>query len=214
MQLCLAIRNPYTFPFFYYQFVENKRKDIISLDINLLKRTWYIEWLKNYYPDLMKKSKAEVDRFTEAVTPFENSEPYDGNVIQRCYENMIFSFIDNNLASGRDVYITYINIESQQILKKYVKEPVYAAYKVIPMDITQQPSTINYTDFDLKDFINSNNTTDGIMVKFNEYYGNLILARANMFDKFNNKTEAVKNYNYACHSLNLMTMFRIIFIRN
>ena len=59
--------------------VEKKRNDLICLDIMLLKRSWYIEMLKNNHPDFIEQSEKEVNAFLEAVKPFENGETYDGS---------------------------------------------------------------------------------------------------------------------------------------
>ena len=187
--------DPYTFPFFYYQFVENKRKDIISLDVILLKRSWYIEMLKHNHPDFIKRSQTEVDDFLKAVEPFENGTTYDGNLIQSCYVKMIYSFIDKNLASNRDVYITFIqNQEIQQILGKYMREPIFAAYK-IPREnaITQ----IDYKDLDLKIFMDQNSVDDRMVTRIKDYYGDIFAARGTMYENLKNNEEAIKYYNLA-----------------
>ncbi|MFA6924068.1 MAG: DUF2723 domain-containing protein [Bacteroidales bacterium] len=186
--------DPYCFPFIYFQNVEKKRQDILSLDIKLLKRSWYIQYLKNYYPEIIKLSQTEVDRFLEAVAPFEKGISYDGAYIQSCYENMIHSLIDKNLSKGRDVYIAYIDAETNEILKNYPRESILAVYK-IPRE--QNLTKAEYSDFDFKDFINADNPTDRLLPKFREYYGGLVLQRASLFQKFENKTEALKFYNLA-----------------
>ncbi|MDD5571802.1 MAG: DUF2723 domain-containing protein [Bacteroidales bacterium] len=183
--------DPYCFPFFYYQYVEKKRQDVLSLDLKLLKRSWYIQYLKNYYPEIIKSSQTEVDKFLESVAPFEEHISYDGAYIQLCYENMIRSMIDKNLSKGRDVYVTYIDIESNEVLKNYPRESVFAAYK-IPREGAL--TKVNYSDFDLKDFINADNPSDRLLVKFREYYGGLVLQRATLFQKLENKSEAIKFY--------------------
>ena len=194
----------YTFPFFYYQQVENKRKDLIPLDINLLKRSWYIEWLQRYYPETMNSSQNEVNSFLKAVAPFESGDVYNGNEIQTCYENMIYSFINNNLRNGRDVYVTYISKDSQHILSKYAMEPVYAAFKIVgsrELGVGRREhekiSHVKYSDFDLEDFIVPLNSSDQILNKFDQYYGDIILSRANMFYKANDKQNALSDYSSA-----------------
>ena len=187
--------DPYTFPFFYYQFVENKRKDIISLDVILLKRSWYIEMLKHNHPDFIKRSQTEVDDFLKAVEPFESGKQYDGNLIQSCYVKMIYSFIDKNLASNKDVYITFIqNQEIQQILSKYMREPIFAAYK-IPRE--NSLSKIDYKDLDLKIFMNQNSVDDRMVKRIKSYYGDLFASRGTMYENLKNNEEAIKYYNLA-----------------
>ena len=184
--------DPYCFPFFYYQYVEKKRQDIIALDINLLKRTWYLQMLTNNHPDFIKRSQAEVNKFLEAVEPFENGTTYNGEHIQECYENMIHSFIEKNLLENKDVYITYINPQTQQILKKYPRESVFIAYK-IPRESSL--TKVDFKDLDLDIFINDKHPKDRIVKKFKLYYGELAAARANLYQNIGNKSEALKCYN-------------------
>ncbi|HNW97114.1 MAG TPA: DUF2723 domain-containing protein [Bacteroidales bacterium] len=185
--------DPFCFPYFYFQYVENKRKDIVALDIMLLKRSWYIEMLKHNHPDFIKRSQTEVDNFLKAVEPFENGEQYDGNVIQSCYENMIYSFIDKNLANKEDVYITFLNNnEAIKLLNKYQRESILAAYK-IPRDTTL--SQINFDEADYDIFINDKNPDDRMVKRFKEYYGGTFATRGLLYESLKNKTESLKYYN-------------------
>jgi len=187
--------DPYTFPFFYYQYVENKRKDIIALDIILLKRSWYIEMLKSNHPDFIKRSQTEVDNFLKAVAPFENGDKYDGNLIQSCYVNMIYSFIDKNLVNKKDVYITFIeNQEVHQILSKYQRESVFVAYKI---PTGNSMTKVDYKDFDFDIFMKDKNPDDRMVKRFIEYYGSLFADRAAIYENLKDNNEAIKYYNLA-----------------
>lgn len=96
--------DPFAFPPMYYQFVEKRMTDMVFIDVELLRRTWYIEMLRHHYPELMHSIQQEADEFIEAVKPFENKEPFDPNYIQTKYIGMINTLIDRQYTQ-RPVYL-------------------------------------------------------------------------------------------------------------
>jgi hypothetical protein len=86
-------------PWLYLRFVECKRPDVVYLDTELCRRSWYFDYVKQNYADLYGRSDDEVRRFRRDVQPFENRQPYDGNVIERAYTNMLNSFVIKNFDS-------------------------------------------------------------------------------------------------------------------
>ena len=55
---------------YYFQKVENFRKDVIVVDKELLRRSWYYHQLETNYPGLLKGVRPVVDQFLEALKPF------------------------------------------------------------------------------------------------------------------------------------------------
>ena len=107
---------------------------------------------------------------------------------------MIRSFVEKHITAKKDVYATYLNGESQQILNKYPRESLIVGYKFI-RDTTI--TKVDYNDFDLEIFKNEKHPTDRFVKKFKEYYGQLITNRGVMFEKLGNKKEALRYYNLA-----------------
>ncbi len=91
-------------PWLYLRYVENKRPDVRFIDTELSRRSWYLKYIQQNYPDLYQKSENEINRFREQVYLFENGKPYDPNVIEKSYVDMIQSFL----------------------LRSYPEKPVYA----------------------------------------------------------------------------------------
>ena len=50
-------------PMLYTREVEQHRRDVKVVDINLLRRSWYFDYLQRAYPDLLERSRQKVDRF-------------------------------------------------------------------------------------------------------------------------------------------------------
>ena len=91
-------------PWLYLKYVENKRPDVRYIDTELSRRSWYLKYIQQNYPELYQKSEKEINRFREQVYLFENGKPYDPNVIEKSYVDMIQSFL----------------------LKSYPEKPIYA----------------------------------------------------------------------------------------
>ena len=180
--------DPFGFPLNYYQFVENKRPDIIVIDQLLLKRSWYIQWLKDHYQNFTEKSDKEINSFLQAVEPFENDETFDGNYIQYNYINMINSFIDNKLKQKNKVFFTYYPEKS--IMRNYYLEPLFSAYKYT--DGNNYDTTISDSDVNVKIFLNSKLNNDVMSLAMKEYYGNIYASRAVLMKNFGNKYQSVE----------------------
>jgi tetratricopeptide (TPR) repeat protein len=58
-------------PMFYTQEVERLRPDVKVVDINLLRRSWYFDYLKHAYPGLMERSREKIDVFVENLKEWE-----------------------------------------------------------------------------------------------------------------------------------------------
>ncbi|HBX50046.1 MAG: hypothetical protein A2275_17715 [Bacteroidetes bacterium RIFOXYA12_FULL_35_11] len=182
--------DPFAFPMNYYQFVEKKRTDLLVIDQMLLKRSWYIQWLKENYPDYMKQIEAPVEGFLIAVAPFENGDNYDGNLIQKNYISMINAFIDATFKNNHSVYFAYI--PEKEILRNYRLEPQYAAYKYV--NTTVLDSTINDASINLSYFLNHNINRDRMANYMSDYYGDLYGMRGTMLEQEGKKETALEHY--------------------
>ncbi len=108
--------------------MENFRKDIITIDLFLLKRSWYVKSLIKKYPDELKENENECYEFINAVIPFEKNETYDGNFIQKKYENMIEKIINTNL-DKRNVFVDIFSMK--EIIQKYKLKPYIGLFEII-----------------------------------------------------------------------------------
>jgi Protein of unknown function (DUF2723) len=58
-------------PMFYEQEVEQRRRDVKVVDVNLLRRSWYFDYLKHAYPGLIERSREKIDSFVEILKEWE-----------------------------------------------------------------------------------------------------------------------------------------------
>jgi hypothetical protein len=178
--------DPFSFPLMYYQCVEHKRQDLLVLDQMLLKRTWYLTWLRRHHATFAKRFEKEIKAFLAAVAPFENGKPYNGETIQRCYIGMINAFIDGTLADNRSVYCTYTPEPS--IVRGYRLEPVLSAFKFsTSLNID---TTVSFTACDLSTFSDERFPGDRMKKYFREYYGNQYGLRGMLFEENGKRDEA------------------------
>jgi tetratricopeptide (TPR) repeat protein len=72
-------------PLLYLQHVEGERPDARIIDVELLRRTWYLDYVAGQYPDLIARCQAELDAYREQLVLFEYDLPYDAAAIQERY---------------------------------------------------------------------------------------------------------------------------------
>lgn len=113
-------------PLYYFQYVEGMRPDVVLIEQELLRRSWYYPQLRRQSPWLLEASQGEVSDFLVELEKFEKDEPYDPVAIQNKYVGMIDSFILKSIDS-RPVYVTP-EVEGS-IGSEYVKVPEGLAHR-------------------------------------------------------------------------------------
>ena len=99
-------------PSLYVRDIAGVRRDVSIIDIRLLRRSWYFNYLDEAYPQITNASRGEIDTFLEDLRGFDqDAEAYDNNItlnqrINDRYNEMVYSLIAKQLAAGVNVYIT------------------------------------------------------------------------------------------------------------
>jgi Protein O-mannosyl-transferase TMEM260-like len=98
-------------PMLYAQEVEQHRRDVKVVDINLLRRSWYFDFLRHAYPGLIERSRDKIDTFVVNLKEWERdprsfatSEALTRR-ITAAFDEMIQSMVTNERRVG-PVYIT------------------------------------------------------------------------------------------------------------
>lgn len=76
-------------PLMYLRHVKGVRPDIIIIDKELLRRTWYIDYLQQEYPQLFTGMKNTVDRYLIELHKFEYDQPYNTATIQARFIDLL-----------------------------------------------------------------------------------------------------------------------------
>jgi len=58
-------------PMFYAQEIEQRRRDVKVVDINLLRRSWYFDYLSRAYPSLVERSRDKIEAFVKNLKEWE-----------------------------------------------------------------------------------------------------------------------------------------------
>jgi tetratricopeptide (TPR) repeat protein len=110
--LLLTLDWQFYSPALYVREVEQHRRDVKVVDVNLLRRSWYFEYLKRAYPDLIERSRPQVDAFLEELNRWERDpEAFAKNAalaerIDSRFQEMIRSFVTRQAQAGGPVYVT------------------------------------------------------------------------------------------------------------
>jgi len=137
--------------FLYKQIVEQYRPDIIMIEKELLRRTWYPSQLKRQYPFLTKVN-AQMSEFLQELEVFEQDGPYSAEILQARYENVINAVIDTSLAYRRPVFMTTEVLQSEvNLAKSYAKIPQGLAFRIMyppPSGLPELSLPLLNTSFD------------------------------------------------------------------
>lgn len=113
---------------YYMQGIEGMRPDVLVVDQELLRRTWYLDEMEANNPEFMRRVAPQVERFRAEVRPFERGESYDAGVIQGAYLGMINAMIDSSIAA-RPVFVT--SEVEPGIGARYGRVPNYLALRLV-----------------------------------------------------------------------------------
>ena len=98
-------------PMFYAQQIEQRRRDVKVVDVNLLRRSWYFDYLRRTHPDLIERSREKIEMFVEDLKAWERDPAeFKSNAlltqkISTAFLEMIQSIVTNESAVG-PVYMT------------------------------------------------------------------------------------------------------------
>ena len=126
-------------PMFYAQEIEQLRPDVKVVDINLLRRSWYFDYLKHAYPGLIERSREKIDVFVENLKAWERDpgafarSPALTQRISTAFLEMIQSMVTNE-SEVAPVYMTKDLISSDSVngeLTKWLTQK----YQLVPQGL-------------------------------------------------------------------------------
>lgn len=176
--------------FWYKQRVEGIRKDITLVEMELLRRTWYGQQLKRWYPKIIENSEQELKVFLNELEVFESGGNYNPNLLQARFEQLINSIIDKNF-DNHPIYVTLDVIEKESnIAKNYEKVPVGFTFK---LQKDKQVEQIDLSKIKIDRFANSMkwNTSNHLISGIKDI-AVLNLVNIAKYGTFTNQTEKSK----------------------
>ena len=123
-------------PMFYAQQIEHLRTDVKVVDVNLLRRVWYFDYLQHAYPDLLQRSRGPVDAFVADLKDWERDPSIYARdreltlKINTAFLEMIQSFVRNESMLG-PVYMTN-DLVSAETNNSDVTKWLTQTYQLVP----------------------------------------------------------------------------------
>lgn len=127
---------------YYYQLVKRVRPDVVVVDKELLRRSWYLTELESRFPWLIQESRVQVEAFTRELYKFEHDQKYNPAIIQARFEEIIASFIHRSLPN-RPVYVTP-EIEPE-FTRGLQRVPEGLAFRLFRDSVFHEPHIVDYS---------------------------------------------------------------------
>lgn len=178
-------------PSFYMQYVNNLRPDIIVIDKELMRKSWYLKHIEDHFPQIYKNSKQEFDaykvellkfeKFTDNYTkPKNETDKQNLLLIQNAFVNLLNSIVTKNI--NEYSFYTTFEIEeekNEKIMREFTRIPEGLLYRLSPkndFDTTFVEPNLTFTKTNSTDYYHS--------FLMNAYYM-MFLNRASYLMNFN-----------------------------
>lgn len=178
---------------YYFQMVENYRKDVTVIDKELLRRSWYYNQLQTNHPSLLNGIKPDVDQFLEALKPFEREEKekVNGNLLEMLFKKIMAGLISTNIVKHE--YFIAPEIVDGEMRRGEFQLP--AGHTLVPyLFLFKVVSSSEYIEAPLPNYnIRFENRDDKYIVALKGFLSSMLIRRA-MYELQFNKIERAKIY--------------------
>jgi len=128
-------------PTIYLRKVKGIRRDLIIIDKELLRRTWYIKYIEEEYPEFYQTVKDAVEAYLIELYKFEYDRPYESYTIQLRFIRMLESFVDAKIDEGTYFAIPFPDHDLKQVYPYYYRIPRGLVFEI-------KTDSMNYIPFD------------------------------------------------------------------
>jgi Protein O-mannosyl-transferase TMEM260-like len=126
-------------PMLYAQEIEQRRRDVKVVDINLLRRSWYFDYLKLAHPGMMERSREKIDPYVGILKQWER-DPGAFSRHQELTQRISMAFLEMIQAIVRNeitvapVYITN-EVLVADTLNAYLTRWIPQTYQLVPQGL-------------------------------------------------------------------------------
>jgi hypothetical protein len=126
-------------PMFYVQEIEQRRRDVKVIDINLLRRLWYFDYLQHAQPGLMDRSREKIEPYLELLRQWERDPAaFKGSAlltqkISTAFLELIQSMVRTELKVA-PVYMTN-DVLAADRTNGYLTQWIPQAYRLVPQGL-------------------------------------------------------------------------------
>ena len=198
-------------PMLYTREIEHRRDDVVSIDVNQLRRSWYFDYLERVYPSTIANARDKVDAFLEDLRHWERDpDLYSRDVtlnqrINTRFFEMILAFVTGHIGSS-PVYVT-IDIAANRegpdseltksLLASYQLIPHGLIFQVSPLRDFQQPSEPQLIMRGLSDGTIKFEDDDVVKLKVLPVYVTMIYNRGRYLAAHGRHEQAIESYKQA-----------------
>ncbi|HEX9251824.1 MAG TPA: DUF2723 domain-containing protein [Ignavibacteriaceae bacterium] len=176
---------------YYFQLVENFRKDVAVVDKELLRRSWYYNQLNTNHPTLLNGVRSDVDNFLEALKPFEREQQYNANLLENLFRRIMTGLVSSNI-DKHDYFIAPEIVDAEMKRSEFQLPP---GYTLVPhLFLFKVVNTNDYVEAPLPEFkIRFNKTEDKYVTSLKGFVASMLVRRA-MYELQFNKSDRAKIY--------------------
>jgi tetratricopeptide (TPR) repeat protein len=130
-------------PSLYQREIEHRRQDVVAIDVNQLRRSWYFDYLARAYPTTIEQARDKVDAFLEDLTHWERDPDLyqrdamlNQRISARFYE-MILAFVSNHIQTA-PVYVTLDIAANRDGTDSELTKALTKSYQLFPQGLIFQ----------------------------------------------------------------------------
>ncbi|HKV41890.1 MAG TPA: DUF2723 domain-containing protein [Blastocatellia bacterium] len=200
-------------PMTYVREVELRRRDVVALDLNLLRHSWYYPNLEREYPELFQHSRSEVDAFLEDLRGWENdqvtydTDPVLNRRINTRFTQMILAFVADRVKSAEVDLTEDMALDFGQQNPELVRS-LTATYQLVPNGLVfrlvpdrnfHEPASPRLVTRGLFDGSIAFDPDDVVEHKVVPAYLNMLVNRGRYLAAHGRHTEAIEAFEEALH---------------
>jgi Protein of unknown function (DUF2723) len=198
-------------PMLYVREVEHSRPDLKIVDVQLLRRSWYFDYLRRAYPDLIERSRDKVDAYLSELKQWEHDpdaytkSPVLTQRIASAFQEMAQSFVTRQLEIA-PVYVTADLIVGREELYRDLIQWLSQQYQAFPRGLVFQlaadrsfhdPGEIHLQTRGLTDATINFDKDDVVNMKVLPIYKIMLVNRGRYLAYFNHHERAVDAFKQA-----------------
>ena len=198
-------------PLLYTREVEHHRRDVKVVDVNLLRRPWYFDYLRRAYPEFIARSGDTVDAFFVELKEWESRpEVYAGDPrlterIARLFQVLFQSFVTREKQVA-PVYVTGDLLFQTEERDKELTQWLTKHYQLIPHGLVfkleedrgfHDPGLLQLQTRGLADHTLRFEPDDVVNLKVLPAYKTMLVNRGRYFDFFKQHERAIDSFKRA-----------------
>lgn len=198
-------------PLLYLREVEQQRRDVVAIDVSMLRRSWYYDYLKKQYPDLINGNQNAVEAFLTELRHWEQDpqafakSPTLNKRINDRFNEMILSFVSTHLRQA-PVYITGELATLTVGENSEISQALNRAFQLVPQKLVFRLTT--NSDFQAEDggeLVTSGladgtfrfDVDDVVRLKVLPAYVTMLVNRGRYLEAYGRYAEAMQSYGRA-----------------